>query len=76
MGDMTEIISFPQRMRFTAIRTYDVTRGVTHVVAVLFAPERPTHVAPMGPGPGQCPPQAERSWAAHRPEDVTAQLVP
>ncbi|EMR0514629.1 hypothetical protein RY963_002670 [Stenotrophomonas maltophilia] len=35
---MAEIISFPQRMRFTAIRTYAAASGCGAVVAVLFAP--------------------------------------
>ncbi|WP_080149263.1 hypothetical protein [Stenotrophomonas indicatrix] len=36
---MPEIISFPQRMRFTAIRAYDAAAGLGGVVAVLFGPE-------------------------------------
>ncbi|HED4877805.1 TPA: hypothetical protein R4K21_003638 [Stenotrophomonas maltophilia] len=36
---MTEIISFPRRMLFTAIRAYDAATGLGGVVAVLFAPE-------------------------------------
>ena len=35
---MQEIISFPQRMRFQAIRSFDVRRGAGGVVAVLWAP--------------------------------------
>lgn len=35
---MAEIISFPQRMRFTAIRTFDAANGIGSVVAVLWAP--------------------------------------
>lgn len=35
---MAEIISFPQRMHFTALRTYDAASGVGGVVAVLWAP--------------------------------------
>ncbi|MBH1702207.1 hypothetical protein [Stenotrophomonas maltophilia] len=42
---MTEIISFPQRMRFTAIRTYAAASGCGGVVAVLFAP---ASLAPAG----------------------------
>ncbi|WP_313203715.1 hypothetical protein [Stenotrophomonas sp.] len=37
---MAEIISFPQRMHFTALRTYDAASGIGGVVAVLFAPVR------------------------------------
>ncbi|MBA0254446.1 hypothetical protein D7T50_03840 [Stenotrophomonas maltophilia] len=35
---MPEIITFPQRMRFQAIRSFDVHTGVGGVVAVLWAP--------------------------------------
>lgn len=35
---MAEIISFPQRMHFTALRTYDSATGLGGVVAVLWAP--------------------------------------
>jgi len=35
---MPEIISFPQRMRFQAIRSFDVRTGTGGVVAVLWAP--------------------------------------
>ncbi|HYQ23963.1 hypothetical protein [Stenotrophomonas sp.] len=35
---MAEIISFPQRMHFTALRTYDTATGIGGVVAVLWAP--------------------------------------
>ncbi|WP_439426742.1 hypothetical protein [Stenotrophomonas sp. T8] len=45
---MTEIISFPQRMRFTAVRTYDAAAGVGGVVAVLFAPANLAHVCRGG----------------------------
>ena len=35
---MAEIISFPQRMYFTALRNYDAASGIGGVVAVLWAP--------------------------------------
>ncbi|GEM_PF-1482018 len=35
---MPEIITFPQRMRFQAIRSFDVHTGAGGVVAVLWAP--------------------------------------
>ncbi len=35
---MPEIISFPRRMRFQAIRSFDVRTGTGGVVAVLWAP--------------------------------------
>ncbi|WP_188115447.1 hypothetical protein [Stenotrophomonas cyclobalanopsidis] len=41
---MAEIISFPQRMHFTALRSYDAASGIGGVVAVLFAPARQAHV--------------------------------
>ncbi|HDS1303542.1 TPA: hypothetical protein QEK28_000340 [Stenotrophomonas maltophilia] len=41
---MAEIISFPQRMHFTALRTYDAASGTGGVVGVLFAPARQAHV--------------------------------
>lgn len=35
---MPEIITFPQRMRFQAIRSFDVRTGAGGVVAILWAP--------------------------------------
>ena len=35
---MPEIISFPQRMRFQSIRSFDIRTGAGGVVAVLWAP--------------------------------------
>ncbi|MGE8210933.1 MAG: hypothetical protein ACN6RH_15675 [Stenotrophomonas rhizophila] len=45
---MSEIIQFLQRMRFTALRTFDAQRGCGGVVAVFFTPEggRPIHGSP------------------------------
>ncbi|TFZ46105.1 hypothetical protein E5C33_07485 [Stenotrophomonas maltophilia] len=37
---MTEIISFPVRMRFTALRVFDVQSGIGSVVGVFWAPEQ------------------------------------
>lgn len=38
IAPMPEIISFPRRMRFEAIRSFDVHSGTGGVVAVLWAP--------------------------------------
>jgi len=46
MPAMSEIILFQQRMRFTALRTFDAQRGCGGVVAVFFTPECPTHGSP------------------------------
>lgn len=35
---MPEIITFPQRMRFQAIRSFDARTGAGGVVAILWAP--------------------------------------
>lgn len=40
MCSMTEIISFPVRMRFTAMRAFDIQRGPGSVVGVFWAPEQ------------------------------------
>ncbi|WQI22613.1 hypothetical protein U2S91_08240 [Stenotrophomonas maltophilia] len=37
---MAEIIIFPQRMRFTALRAFDIHSGLGSVVGVLWAPEQ------------------------------------
>ncbi|WP_329913034.1 hypothetical protein [Stenotrophomonas sp. SMYL82] len=52
---MAEIISFPQRMHFTAVRTYNADGGVGGVVAVLFAPVDRAHICrgPHGVSAGQ-----------------------
>ncbi|MGH8346056.1 MAG: hypothetical protein ACRES5_05735 [Pseudomonas sp.] len=45
---MSEIIGFQQRMRFTALRTFDADLGPGGVVAVFFAPSggKPIHGSP------------------------------
>jgi len=48
MKAMSEIIHFQQRMRFSALRSFNAKRGVGGVVAVFFTPEcaAPTHGTP------------------------------
>jgi len=48
MHGMSEIMQFLQRMRFTALRTFDARRGCGGVVAVFFTPEEgsPIHGSP------------------------------
>lgn len=38
MPAMSEIISFPCRMHFTALRTFDIRGGIGGVVAILWRP--------------------------------------
>lgn len=43
IAPMPEIISFPRRMRFQAIRSFNVRTGTGGVVAVLWAPLHSEH---------------------------------
>ena len=57
MRRMSEIISFPTRMRFTSLRRYSTDAGIGGVVAVLFSPEVRAHRAPPAPSRGAAGPK-------------------
>ncbi|HDS1129568.1 TPA: hypothetical protein QDZ99_003603 [Stenotrophomonas maltophilia] len=75
---MAEIISFPQRMPFTAIRTYDAASGIGGVVAVLFAPARkalvcrPIHAVSAGQMSGRIAARAKGSQPSSPPISTDA----
>lgn len=60
---MPEIISFPRRMRFQAIRSFDVRTGTGGVVAVLWAPLHSDH-------------QKESNRKQHHNHPALAELLP